>query len=64
MRISEDKIAKFQKIYEERFGKEITEEKAYQKLEIIVRSMQLIYKPMTKGDLEKVKLRQKEIWKK
>ncbi len=60
-KISEDKIAKFKKIYKEQFGRDIAKEEAIQRLEIIVRSMRLIYRPMTKKEFEIINKRRKEL---
>jgi len=61
MQISDEKITKFQMIYKKHFGIDLTPKQAREKGEILVRSMKLIYKPMTRTEFERVKARQKEL---
>jgi len=50
MQLTDVDIKKFQDIYREYFGKEISKEKAYEQGISLVRLMQLIYKPVKKAD--------------
>ncbi len=59
--LSDEQIATFQVIYKNRFGKEITKEEALEKGAKLVRLMQLIYKPMTKAEYQKVQERRRQI---
>jgi len=53
--LSEEQILKFQSLYRERFGKEISREGAYEKGAKLLRLVELIYKPITKDEYEKYK---------
>ena len=59
--ISEEGIKKFQELYKTHFGEEISKEKAYQSASRLLRLVQIIYKPMTVEELEKVKRFEEEI---
>jgi len=52
--ISEGGIKKFQELYKEHFGEEISAEKAYQSATKLLRLVEIIYKPMTQEELEMV----------
>jgi len=54
MKLTEADIKKFQDIYREYFGKEISKEKAYEDGIALVRLMQIIYKPVRKADYQKI----------
>ena len=58
MRLTGEHIAKFQRLYEARFGKEISKEDAYTQGIKLLRTMQLVYKPMTKEEHTRVTDRQ------
>ncbi len=58
--LSDEQIKKFQAIYKNRFGTEISKEEAYEKGVKLVRLMELIYKPMTKNEYNEVQKRRKE----
>ena len=53
--LSEDQILKFQNLYRERFGKEISRKEAYEKGIKLLRLVELIYKPITKKEYEQYK---------
>ncbi len=57
--LSDSQIEKFQEIYRDRFGKEISREKALEKGAKLLRLMQLIYVPMTKEEYDLVQTRRK-----
>ena len=58
--LSNEQITKFQIIYKNRFGKEITKEEALEKGVKLLRLLELIYKPMTKKEYELVENRSLE----
>ena len=61
--ISKEGIKKFQALYKKHFGKEISTEDAYQSAAKLIRLVEIIYKPMTKREMEIVLLRQAKITK-
>ena len=61
--VSEEGIKKFQTLYKKHFGKEISMEDAYQSAAKLIRLVEIIYKPMTKREMEIVLLRQAKITK-
>ena len=61
MRLTDENIAKFQTLYKERFGKEITVEEAREQGTKLLRLTQLIYKPMTHDEYARVQERQAEL---
>lgn len=58
---TDEQIEKFQMIYENRFGKEISREEAIDKGIKLVHLVKLIYKPMTEQEYLQVQNRRKEI---
>lgn len=58
--LSPEQINKFQKIYKDQFGKEISQEEAQEKGLKLLRMFQLIYKPMTEEDFARLQERRKE----
>lgn len=62
--LTNEQVRKFQEIYKQCFGKEISKEDAYEQGVKLVRLMEIIYKPMTKEEYEMVQKRRKETgWK-
>jgi hypothetical protein len=55
--LSDKQIKKFQTLYKNRFGKEISREDALEQGVKLIRLMELIYKPMTEKDLELLRTR-------
>ena len=55
--LSDEQITKFQALYKNRFGKEISREDAFEQGVKLLRLVELIYKPMTEKDLEILKQR-------
>lgn len=47
-------ITKFQTLYKNRFGKDISREEAYEKGANLIRLVELIYKPMTELEYKKL----------
>ena len=54
MHLTEEDITKFQRLYKKHFGEEISREWAHSEGIKLVRLMQLIYKPMTKEQYERL----------
>lgn len=52
--LSDEQIIKFQTLYRNRFGKDISRDKALEKGIKLLRLIEIIYKPMTKDDHDKV----------
>lgn len=53
MSLTREQVEKFQKIYKERFGEEISYDEALESGTKLVNLMRIIYKPITKEDFEK-----------
>ena len=60
MVLDDEQIKKFQTLYKNRFGKEISREEAYEKGMKLMRLVELTYKPMTQEEYELVEKRRKE----
>ena len=54
MVLSDYDILKFQKLYKERFGKDISREEAYEKGIKLLRLMSLSYKPMNENEFNRI----------
>ena len=54
MDLQDEDIAKYQQIYKEYYGKEISKEQAYEQGASLVRLMQLIYTPVKKADYDRI----------
>ncbi|OGY59644.1 MAG: hypothetical protein A3I31_00530 [Candidatus Colwellbacteria bacterium RIFCSPLOWO2_02_FULL_44_20b] len=50
--ISKERLQKFRDIYRKSFGKDILEQEALEKATQLVRLMEIIYKPMTRAELD------------
>jgi len=48
--LSDEQIKKFQALYKNRFGKEISREEAFEQGAKLIRLVELIYKPMTEKE--------------
>jgi len=59
--LSDEQITKFQTLYKNRFGKEISREEAYEKGAKLIRLIELIYKPMTENEYKQLQKHQKKI---
>jgi len=55
--LSDEQITKFQTLYKNRFGEEISREEAYEQGAKLIRLVKLVYKPMTEKDLEELQER-------
>jgi hypothetical protein len=60
MVLNDEQIKKFQTLYKNRFGKEISREEAYEKGVKLMRLVELTYKHMTQEEYELVEKRRKE----
>lgn len=58
--LTDEQVSKFQKIYREQFGKEISRERALEEGIKLVRMMKIVYQPITKEDLIALEKRRKE----
>jgi hypothetical protein len=58
--LSDEQIIKFQILYKNRFGKEISREEAYEKGVKLIRLIELVYKPMTEAEYQKLQERRRE----
>lgn len=58
--LTDERIKKFQLLWKNRFGKEISREEAYEKGAKLIRLIQLIYKPMTEKEYQQLQKRRKE----
>ena len=58
MSISENHIQKYQALYREHFGKEISRESALDGCVKLLQLMKMVYKPMTSEQLKEVRKRQ------
>ncbi len=54
MVLSDEDIAKFQLLYKDQFGVEISKEDAYEKGVKLLRLMSIVYKPMTEKEFDLV----------
>ena len=58
--LSNEQITKFQALYKNRFGREISQEGAYEKGVKLVRLMELTYRPMTEDEHQRLSERRRE----
>lgn len=58
--LADEQIIKFQTLYKNRFGKEISREEAYEKGAKLIRLVELIYKLMTEAEYQKLQERRRE----
>ena len=58
--LSDEQITKFQTLYKNRFGREISREEAYEKGAKLIRLVELIYKPMTEAEYKQLQKRREE----
>jgi len=58
--LSIEQVIEFQTLYKNRFGKEISQEEAYEKGVKLIRLVELIYKPMTEAEYKTVQKRRKK----
>lgn len=60
MNLTDQQITSFQAIYKARFHKDLSKAEALEKGMKLVRMMQLIYKPMTESDYQKLQERRRQ----
>jgi hypothetical protein len=60
MVISDEQLAEFQRLYKNRYGKEISKEKAYEQGIKLLRLLKRIYKPMTVEQFDAIQTRRAE----
>ena len=58
--ISKEHLDKFKKIYKEQFGIELSEQDALEKATKCLRLVELVYKPITKEDYDKLQKRRQK----
>ena len=58
--LSDEQVTEFQMLYKKQFGKEIDKQEALEKGSKLVRMMQLIYKPMTETEYQKIQERRRQ----
>ena len=58
--ISDEQVKEFQILYKNRFGKEISRERAYEEGVKLIRLIKLIYKPMTEREYKQLQKRREE----
>lgn len=58
--LSNERITEFQLLYKRRFGKEISREEALEKGARLIRMLELIYKPITKAEYQRLQARRRE----
>ena len=57
--LTDEQIIKFQALWKNRFGKEISREEAYEKGVKLIRLVELIYKPMTEAEYQQLQERRR-----
>lgn len=58
--LSDEQITKYQTLYKNRFGIEISREEAFDKGIKLIRLVELIYKPMTEAEYWQLRERRRE----
>ena len=58
--LSDEQIVKYQTLYKNRYGKEISQEKAYEQGANLIRLVKLIYQPMTEAEYQELQERRRE----
>jgi len=58
--LSDEQITKFQALYKNRFGKEISREEAFKQGAKLIRLVELIYKPIAEKDYRLLQKRRQE----
>lgn len=58
--LSNEQITKYQTLYQRRYGKVISREEAYEQGTKLIRLMELIYKPMTEAEFQKLQERRQQ----
>lgn len=58
--LTNEQVKQFQSLYRQRFGKEISQEKAYEQGAKLLRLVELIYRPITEKEYKQLQERRKE----
>lgn len=58
--LTDDQITKYQALFKNRFGKEISREEAYEQGVKLIRMVKLIYKPMSETEYQQLQARRRE----
>ena len=58
--LSDEQITKFQELYRNRFGKEISREEAYEQGAQLMRLVEIVYQPMTEDEYQQLQERRRE----
>ena len=58
--LSNEQVATFQNLYRQHFGREISREEAYEQGVKLIRLVELIYKPMTETEYQKLQERRRK----
>ena len=61
MQLTKEQVKKYQELYKERFGIELSNKEVLGKAESLVRIVELTYKPMTKQEFKRVQKRRAEL---
>ncbi len=57
--LSDEQVKKYQTLYRDRFGEEISYERAYEEGTKLVRLLKVIYRPITKNNYQQLQKRRK-----
>lgn len=60
MQLTDEDIIKFQALYKNEFGMEISKEDAYEKGIKLLRLMSIVYQPMTEQEYERIQQHRKD----
>lgn len=58
--ISDEQITKYQTLYKNRYGKDISREEAYEQGVKLIRLVELTYTPMTEAEYQQLQERRRE----
>lgn len=58
--LSDEQLTKYQTLYKNRYGKEISREEAYEQGAKLIRLVELIYQPMTEVEYQQLQERRRE----
>lgn len=58
--ISKERLEEFKRLYKKRFNEDLSDADALEKATKLLRMVELIYKPITKEDYEKLQKRREE----
>jgi hypothetical protein len=58
--LSDEQITKYQTLYKNRYGKEISREEAYEQGVKLIRLIELIYRPMAQTEFQQLQKRRQQ----